>query len=136
MSKKSDRRMTLSIAAALVAVGLAATGPAHAQVNVPSSGGSVAVPTVGQHVTTVEQALAASRDLDVVLEGYIVNKLKHEHYTFRDATGKTIEIELDDKYLPPGREINDKTHVRIWGEVDTHRLKPNDIDVKRIEIIQ
>ncbi|WP_353189376.1 NirD/YgiW/YdeI family stress tolerance protein [Pandoraea pnomenusa] len=136
MSKKSDRRMTLSIAAALVAAGLATAAPAHAQVNVPSAGGSVAVPSASPRVATVEQALAASKDLEVVLEGYIVNKLKHEHYTFRDATGKTIEIELDDKYLPPGREINDKTHVRIWGEIDTHRLKPNDIDVKRIEIIQ
>ncbi len=138
MSIKSNRFAFLPVAAALIAGAFAFGSPAQAQVNVPSAsaGGTVAVPAVMPRAVTVEQALAAPKDVEAVIEGYIVNKLKHEHYNFRDAAGKTIEIELDDKHLPPGREITEKTHVRIWGEVDKHRLKPNDIDVKRIEIIE
>ncbi|VVD67668.1 stress-induced protein YgiW [Pandoraea morbifera] len=136
MPRKSNRFAILPLAAALVAGAFVFASPAQAQINVPPAGGTVAVPAVMPRAVTVEQALAAPNDVEAVIEGYIVNKLKHEHYTFRDAAGKTIEIELDDKHLPPGREITEKTHVRIWGEVDKHQLKSNDIDVKRIEIIE
>ncbi|AJC22524.1 YgiW/YdeI family stress tolerance OB fold protein [Pandoraea pulmonicola] len=141
MSKNSDRRRSLGAAALLAAGSAALIGQAHAQYTGPSAqpaagAGAIAVPTATPHATTVEQALAAPDDATAVIEGFIVNKLKHEHYTFRDAAGKTIEIDLDDKYLPPGQVINDKTRVRITGEVDRHRFRPNDIDVKRIEILR
>ena len=136
MLKKSNRRVVvLPIAVVLMAGILAAATSAVAQVNAPVAGSDVAAPTVMPRAVTVEQALATPKDLEAVIEGYIVNRLKHEHYTFRDAAGKTIEIELGDKHLPPGREINDKTRVRIFGEVDFHRVKSNDIDVKRVEIL-
>lgn len=136
MSKKSDRRLTLAVVAAMIAGGAVLGAPAHAQINVPQAGGTVAVPAAAMsRAVTVEQALKAAKDMEVIIEGRIVNKLKHEHYTLQDATG-TIEIELDDKYLPPGRQITEKTKVRIIGEIDTHRMKPNDIDVKRIEILE
>jgi uncharacterized protein (TIGR00156 family) len=125
---------------AAVFFGVLSATPAIAQYTGPSGGvattGSVNVPSVTSHVSTVERALVAPDDAVAVIEGYIVNRLKHEHYTFRDDSGKTIEIDLDDKYLPPGRQIDDKTRVRITGEVDRHRFRPNDIDVKRIEILQ
>ncbi|VVD64772.1 YgiW/YdeI family stress tolerance OB fold protein [Pandoraea anhela] len=139
MSKKSDRRLTLALAASLLAGGGFLSAPAQAQINVPqagaTAGGSVAVPAAMPRATTVEQALKAPKDMEAVIDGHIINKLKPEHYTFQDASG-TIEIELDDKYLPPGRQITEKTRVRIIGEVDTHRMKANDIDVKRIEILE
>lgn len=128
------------ICAAAAFFGVLSTAPAIAQYTGPSAAaattGSIAVPSVTANVSTVEQALAAPDDAVAVIEGFIVNRLKHEHYTFRDDAGKTIEIDLDDKYLPPGRQINDKTRVRITGEVDRHRFRANDIDVKRIEILQ
>lgn len=128
----------LSVAAAFL--GVLSAAPAIAQYTGPAASaattGSVVVPSVTSNVSTVEHALVAPDDAVAVIEGYIVNRLKHEHYTFGDDTGKTIEIELDDKYLPPGRQITDKTRVRITGEVDRHRFRPSDIDVKRIEILQ
>lgn len=128
----------LSVAA--VFFGVLSAAPAIAQYTGPAASvattGSVVVPSVTSNVSTVEHALVAHDDAVAVIEGYIVNRLKHEHYTFRDDTGKTIEIELDDKYLPPGQQITDKTRVRITGEVDRHRFRPSDIDVKRIEILQ
>ncbi|MCI3208368.1 MULTISPECIES: NirD/YgiW/YdeI family stress tolerance protein [Pandoraea] len=139
MSKKSDRRLTLALAASLIAGGAALSVPAQAQINVPqaggTAGGTIAVPAVMPRAVTVEQALKAPKDMEAVIEGHIVNQLKHEHYTFKDASG-TIEVEIDDKYLPTGRQITDKTLIRIIGEVDTHRMKPNDIDVKRIEFVE
>ncbi|VVE61487.1 stress-induced protein YgiW [Pandoraea captiosa] len=141
MSKKSDRRLTLALAGSLIAAGVMLGAPAHAQINVPQAGapgtgGSVAAPTVMPRAVTVEQALAAKQDIEAVIEGYIVQKeSKHEHYTFRDASGKTIIIEIDDKYVPSGREITPQTLIRIWGEVDVHHRKPNDIDVKKVEFV-
>ncbi|AKC71013.1 YgiW/YdeI family stress tolerance OB fold protein [Pandoraea oxalativorans] len=115
------------------------SAPTHAQINVPqagtTAGGTVAVPTVMPRAVTVEQALKAPKDMEAVIEGHIVNRIKHEHYTSQDPSG-TIEIELDDKYLPKGQQITPETLVRITGEVDTHRMKPNDIDVKRIDIVK
>ncbi|MDR3399715.1 MAG: NirD/YgiW/YdeI family stress tolerance protein [Pandoraea sp.] len=138
MPSKNTRLKPLLCAAAFF--GVLSAAPAIAQYTGPSGGaattGSVNVPSMASHVSTVEQALVAPDDAVAVIEGYIVNRLKHEQYTFRDDAGKTIEIDLDDKYLPPGRQINDKTRVRITGEVDRHRFRPNDIDVKRIEILQ
>ena len=141
MSKKNQRRLTLAAVASLIAAGFALTVPAQAQINVPpaagaTAGGVVAVPSVMPRATSVEQALKAPKHTDVLIEGRIVNKLKHEHYTFQDASGKSIQIELDDKYLPTGVKIDEKTLVRISGVVDTHRMKPNDIDVKHIEIVK
>lgn len=102
-----------------------AAGPAGAAVNVPS-----AHPVI----SSVADALKAAKDAQVSLDGRIVNRIKHEHYTFEDATGR-IEIELDDKLLPPGVQINEKTRVRITGEVDRHRMRANDIDVKHFEVL-
>ncbi|AKM28977.1 hypothetical protein AB870_00775 [Pandoraea faecigallinarum] len=142
MSKKSERRLTLALAGSLIAAGVMLSAPAQAQINVPqagaggATGGGVVAPAVMPRAVTVEQALAAKHDLEAVIEGHIVQKeSKHEHYTFRDAAGKTIVVDIDDKYIPTGREITPDTLVRIWGEVDVHRLKPNDIEVKKIEFV-
>ncbi|WP_058378355.1 YgiW/YdeI family stress tolerance OB fold protein [Pandoraea norimbergensis] len=133
--QKTRFAMLLASAAALGA--LSAT-PAIAQYTGPGAppAAAVAVPSVMPSVVSVQQALSAPDDSQAVIEGFIVNRIKHEHYTFRDDAGHTIEIELDDKYLPPGVKIDDKTRVRITGEVDRHRHRPSDIDVKRLEIIR
>jgi uncharacterized protein (TIGR00156 family) len=95
----------------------------------------VNVPLAASSISSVKEALTAPDDTHVVLEGFIVNKLRHKHYTFSDATGK-IEIKLDDKYLPAGQTIDSKTRVRITGEIDRHFQRPNDIEVKHIEMVQ
>ncbi|VVE11335.1 YgiW/YdeI family stress tolerance OB fold protein [Pandoraea terrigena] len=139
MTRRNIRFAPL-IFSAMALVGALGASPAIAQYVGPSAGtamtGSVVVPSAMPHIATIGQALNAPDDAMAVIEGYIVNRLRHEHYTFRDDTGRTIVIELDDKYLPPGHQINDKTRVRITGEVDRHHLRANDIDVKRIEILQ
>lgn len=130
-------RFALLLAAAATVAALSAT-PASAQYTGPGApaAGSTIGPAVMPGVTNVQQALSAPDDSQAIIEGFIVNRIKHEHYTFRDDAGHTIEIELDDKYWPQGVKIDDKTRVRITGEVDRHRHRPSDIDVKRLEIVR
>lgn len=52
-------------------------------------------------------------------------------YEFKDQSG-TIGIEVDDDiWRKGGLKVGD--HVRLLGEVDTHRYKPTDIEVIKIE---
>ena len=44
-------------------------------------------------VSTVKLVSEMNDDTKVILEGRLVNQLKDEHYTFKDATGE-IEIEI------------------------------------------
>ena len=99
--------------------------------------GSAAAQFVGgpSGVMTVKNLLDNGRDDQlVVLEGYIVDQIKHEDYTFRDATGQ-IEVEIDDEVFA-GQRIDPKTKVRIEGEYEKEVVGPNTIDVHRLTIIR
>lgn len=111
--------LTLTIAPLALAV-----APAHAQYTGPG-----ATPAT----TTVAEARKQRDDQSVVLRGTLVAKLGHERYRFKDATGE-IEVEIDDKDLPP-QAIGASTVVELHGEVDTHRIKPTDIDVDRVVVV-
>lgn len=85
--------------------------------------------TAMQPVKTVAQAKKAYDDTPVELTGYIVKKIGHEKYTFKDKTGQ-IRVEIDDDEWR-GVTVNAKTRVRIVGEVDKDR-NGTEIDVKYI----
>ena len=83
--------------------------------------------------STISQANAMPDESIVVLEGELVQKVKDEHYLLRDSTG-TIVVEIDDDdWYGAAPRMGQK--IRVFGEVDTHRYRPTDIDVKRVEII-
>jgi len=100
----------------------AITAPAFAQYTGPSHKPAV---------QTVASAAKAAEDTHVVLVGFIIAKLRDEHYTFQDNSGK-IEIEIDDKHFP-STPISETTQVRIHGKVDKHFGKDATIDVKKVE---
>ena len=83
-------------------------------------------------ISTVAAALQANDDMHVVLEGHLTQKLEDERYIFQDDTG-TINVEIDDEELPAGG-INEKTRVRLTGEVDKG-LTSLEIDVDRVDVI-
>lgn len=83
--------------------------------------------------TTVKAALEAADDTPVVLQGTIVKRIKGDIYEFRDATG-SMKVEIDDEDFPP-MEINDKTRVKLTGEVDRD-LVGREIDVEFVEVIK
>ncbi len=71
-------------------------------------------------------------DQDVVLSGFITQKVGKEKYMFSDGTGEIrVEIEAEDF---PAQKIDAKTRVEIRGEVETDFLQSPEIDVKRIRI--
>ena len=83
--------------------------------------------------TTVKASLEAADDTPVVLQGTIVKRIKGDIYEFRDATG-SMKVEIDDEDFPP-MEINDKTRVKLTGEVDRD-LVGREIDVEFVEVIK
>lgn len=67
----------------------------------------------------------------ITLNGTLIKHLNQEHYEFNDGTG-LILLEIDhDIWKASGIQVGDK--VRAVGEVDTHRYKPTDVEVVKIE---
>ncbi len=65
---------------------------------------------------TVENVKQMKDDTNVVLQGNIIQKIKHEKYLFQDATGSiVVEIDNDDWN---GLVVTEKDKVEIVGEVD------------------
>ncbi len=79
----------------------------------------------------VKTALNSKDDTKMYLEGYIVNHLRKDKYTFKDVTG-TIVVEIDDDLLH-AIDVSDKTMVKVYGEVDKD-FSDIDFDVKKIEL--
>ena len=73
-------------------------------------------------------------DAPVVLEGYIVRQVEKKKYIFSDETAE-IKVEISHKYFP-ATPIDDKTKVRIRGEIEKDFLKSPEIDVESVEIIK
>lgn len=86
-----------------------------------------------ERITTVAQAKNAHDDAHVILEGFITKRLQNnEYYEFKDTTGTiTVEIDNDDW---PAQSIDDKTKVRLFGEVDKDMFN-TEIDVDYLEVI-
>lgn len=84
-------------------------------------------------ITTAAQVKTAADNATVSLEGFVVKALGDDSFQFQDASG-TVTVEIDDKIVRT-MTFNDKTKVRLYGEVDANR-RGNDVDVHRAEIVQ
>lgn len=73
-------------------------------------------------------------DHEIIFEGNITKRIGHDKYLFRDDTG-SIRVEIDAGVFPP-EDINDKTRVKIFGEVDSKVLDNPLVDVDRIEVVK
>ncbi len=92
-------------------------------------------PAATQKSYTVASILQQKDDTKGTMEGYIINSLGDEKYTFRDKgnTG-TIVVEIDRDKLPH-QAFNEKTLVRITGELDKSRNERTEFEVDRVEIL-
>jgi uncharacterized protein (TIGR00156 family) len=99
--------------------------------------GGVSAEFVGENsasTTTTIQSIENMRDDEhVTLEGYIVKKIRAEHYMFKTETGE-IEVEIDDEDFR-GLKVTPETKVRIRGEVDK-KWNSSSIDVDHLEIVK
>lgn len=88
-----------------------------------------------QPVTTVKQVLDNGHDDQmVVLEGNLINQVRNDKYTLRDATG-TIVVEIDDRIFA-GQRVDSNTKVRVEGEIDAEIMKPNEVEAHRLTVIR
>lgn len=91
----------------------------------------VIVQEATKNVVTVSQVAKLADETGITLTGQITKQLKGDHYEFKDKSG-TIGVEIDDDIWRQAQlKVGD--HVRLVGEVDTHRYKPTDIEVVKIE---
>ncbi|MBU3847205.1 MAG: NirD/YgiW/YdeI family stress tolerance protein [Candidatus Acinetobacter avistercoris] len=84
--------------------------------------------------TTVAEAIKAADATAVNVTGTIVRHVKDDHFELKDHTG-SIQVEIDHD-LATVAQLKSGTEVKIYGEVDTHRIKPTDIEVVKIEILK
>jgi uncharacterized protein (TIGR00156 family) len=84
-------------------------------------------------VTTIVAAAAARDDTPVVLEGYLIQQVSKDKYIFSDGKDQ-IRVEIDSKVFP-GVTVNERTRVRIHGEVEQEFMKSPEIDVERVEVL-
>lgn len=84
--------------------------------------------------TSVAEAIKAADATPVNVTGTIVRHIKDDHFELKDNTG-SIHVEIDEE-LATVQQLKAGTQVKIYGEVDTHREKPTDIEVLKIELLK
>lgn len=84
-----------------------------------------------QKPVTVADIKTLADETPISLKGTLIKHLNQDHYEFNDGTG-LILLEIDDDIWKESMiKAGDRVHV--LGEVDTHRYKPTDIEVVKIE---
>ncbi len=92
-------------------------------------------PFLGAQRLTIKELSAQHDDDYVILQGYIVKKIRGEKFLFKDSTGE-IEIEIDHKRNYLLENVNEKTLVEISGEYDRNTFERDEIEVKNLKIIK
>jgi len=82
---------------------------------------------------TVASVNSMQDDEKITLEGYLVKKIRSEHYIFRDASGE-IEVEIDNEDFK-GVKVTPETKIRLVGEVDMDRTSTT-VDVDSVEVVK
>jgi uncharacterized protein (TIGR00156 family) len=82
---------------------------------------------------TVKSAKGMRDDARVTLEGYLINQIREEYYTFKDDTGEIV-VEIDYKHFGD-TIVTPRTKIRVTGEVDKEWNKIY-IDVYYLEVIK
>ncbi len=70
----------------------------------------------------------------VELEGFIVKQVGKEKFIFTDGQSE-IRVEIDQKYMPADR-FDERTRLRIRGEVEKDFLESPEIDVDSVVLLK
>lgn len=84
-------------------------------------------------VTSVKDAVELKDDTRVVVEGYIVKKLRDELYLFKDKTGE-VEMEIDDEDFR-NIKVTSNDKLRITAEVDSD-WNETSLEAEYLELIE
>ncbi|WP_252177342.1 NirD/YgiW/YdeI family stress tolerance protein [Endozoicomonas sp. 4G] len=116
------KTLTAILAASTIAL---TAGNAFAEYTGPSS-----TPTINDVASIIENP---TDDTRVELTGYLTNKIDNETYTFSDGKD-SIQVEIDAKEMPKVA-INEKTKVKIFGEVEGGAFETTEIEVERMSVM-
>lgn len=118
--------MNKTISTFLTASAIALTsGTAFAEFTGPG-----ATPAAKDVVTIMSEPVD---DMRVTLTGNLVEQIDNETYLFNDGT-ESIRVEIDSEDFPAVK-IDEKTQVRIQGEVEAGTFENTEIEVDQISII-
>lgn len=92
-------------------------------------------PHATPQIATIAAAKSAADDAPVMLDGRILRKNSEKRYDFADAAGDVIQVKISDRRFP-AEKIDEKTKVRIYGEVEKKLFQDPTIEVKQLEIIR
>ena len=95
---------------------------------------AVLLQEAAKNVVTVAKAKTLADETGVTITGSIVKHVSGDDFEFKDTSGSIIIDVDDDLWKPMQLKAGDK--VQIVGEVDTHRMKPTDIEVIKIQKIK
>ncbi|MBX9716332.1 MAG: NirD/YgiW/YdeI family stress tolerance protein [Burkholderiaceae bacterium] len=84
--------------------------------------------------TVAEILKSAPDDMRVELEGFIVKQVGKEKFIFTDGQSE-IRVEIDQKYMPADR-FDERTRLRIRGEVEKDFLESPEIDVDSVVLLK
>ncbi|MCO8046490.1 NirD/YgiW/YdeI family stress tolerance protein [Acinetobacter bohemicus] len=89
-----------------------------------------------KNVVSIAQVHKMKDETGVTVVGQIIKQRStdSDEFELKDRSG-SIMIDVDDddwKVL----KLKAGDRVKVWGEVDTHRYKPTDIDVIKIERVK
>jgi len=91
-------------------------------------------PRVDMKVTNANEVESLGDDTEVLLEGYLINQVGNEKYTFKDDSGKII-VEIDQKDFR-NLTITPQDKVKLYGEVDKELMEDTKVDVDYVEIVK
>ncbi|WP_448215568.1 YgiW/YdeI family stress tolerance OB fold protein [Endozoicomonas sp. 2B-B] len=117
-----NKTLSAFLAASTIAL---TTGNAFAEYTGPSS-----TPRINDVTSIIENPVD---DSQVELTGYLTNKIDDETYTFSDGND-SIQVEIESRDMPQV-QINEKTKVKILGEVESGAFETTEIEVEKITVI-
>lgn len=90
-------------------------------------------PRAAGAITTAEQALNARVGTYVTLVGFVVEHVREDYYTFRDASGQ-IRVQIE-QAVWQGRQIGPEKKVRLQGEID-RGVRGRYVWVERLQLVE
>jgi len=73
-------------------------------------------------------------DAQVSIQGFVVKQINKDTYLFKDNTG-SLNVEISKKHLP-NRAFNDKTELKLIGEVDYDFLNGVELEVNEVIFVK
>ena len=95
---------------------------------------SMVLQDAAKNVVSIAKAKTLADETAVTLTGSIVKHISGDDFELKDSSG-SIVIDVDDNLWKP-MQLKAGDKVRVVGEIDTHRKKPTDIEVIKIQKIK